>query len=156
VRERYGQPNVGLAIHNVAGEELDYAWGWQRNALATVSHLHLGEPSRYYIVVGAKEGNLGKNTEFIAEIAGNAGIGVRLKRAEPVVDNVVDRSPADEAKIAPGDRITAIDSNATNTMEAITVFARLRGNPSTTVEVTTLRPSTGEERKLTLRRTTLK
>ena len=75
------------------------------------------------------------------------GVGIRLRRADdgadppfPVVDDVIDGSPAARAKVAVGDQLASIDGAATaaagdSKRRASSFHSALRGRPRSTVEL---------------------
>ncbi len=89
-----------------------------------------------------------------SEDTAKAGVGLILAKRYGYVA-VVDAlpgSPADKANIATGDLIESINGVATRDMPLAYAEQLLRGNPSSTVEVTVLRLRNPEPQKITLTR----
>lgn len=86
------------------------------------------------------------------------GIGVTLAQQDGanVVTSVLPDSPAREAGIQTGDVINAIDGESIGGLSLDELISRVRGDAGTSVQVTLLRPSTGETLDLTIVREELR
>ena len=75
-----------------------------------------------------------------------AGIGVNVKRNDTdntiLVTGVIDKSPASESGILPGDYIVAVDGERISEIGASSAIDRIKGEIGTTVKITVLRADT--------------
>ncbi len=92
--------------------------------------------------------------DIYSQIEGNfVGLGVELKadNGALLIVNVIPRSPAERAGIRAGDRITAVDGQATHAFSTDQAASMLTGEEGTTVRVTVATPGQAP-RDLTVRR----
>ena len=75
---------------------------------------------------------------------GGTGVEVTVDESQVVVTNVIPGTPADEARILPGDVLEAVDGAPVDAGDLDAVVRRLRGEVGTSVRVTVHRPATGE------------
>jgi len=83
-----------------------------------------------------------------------AGIGVEVRAVEEglILTAVFPQSPAAEKKLAPGDRIVAVDGESIAGEPIEQVVTRIRGVPGTSVRLRILRPLLNEEMEVALTR----
>jgi carboxyl-terminal processing protease len=96
-----------------------------------------------------------ETAEFRQSIAGEFdGVGMTIEESQRglTVLNVFDGSPADEAGIAEGDIVTAVDGESIAGDPADVSTAKIKGEPGTEVELTVLSPDSDRERTVTVER----
>lgn len=83
-----------------------------------------------------------------------SGIGLSVREVERGlrVATVFEDTPAERARIAEGDVITAVEGRSIAGEPAQVATARIKGPPGTLVSLEVLRPSTGKERELSIER----
>jgi carboxyl-terminal processing protease len=92
--------------------------------------------------------------DIYSQIEGNfVGLGVELKSdgGALLIVRVIPRSPAEQAGIRSGDRITAVDGQATQSLSTDEAASLLTGPEGSTVQVTVISPAQAP-RELTVRR----
>jgi carboxyl-terminal processing protease len=85
------------------------------------------------------------------------GIGVTMAQRDgsSVITSVLPDSPARAAGIVAGDVINAVDGESVNGLSLDELVSRVRGDAGTSVQISLLRPSTGETLDLTIVREAL-
>jgi carboxyl-terminal processing protease len=87
---------------------------------------------------------------------GGVGLVVSKQGEALVVISPIDGTPAARAGILSGDQILRISGRVTDRLKSDEAVELMRGAPGTEVELTLLRPSTGETRDLKLKRDVIK
>jgi carboxyl-terminal processing protease len=96
-----------------------------------------------------KVDELRKDTEGVF---GGVGLVVAPRDGKLTVVSPIEDTPAYKAGVLTGDQIVTIDGRSTDSMGQDESVKRLRGEPGSTVVITTLRPSNGQTREITLTR----
>jgi carboxyl-terminal processing protease len=96
-----------------------------------------------------KVDELRKDTEGVF---GGVGLVVAPREGKLTVIAPIENTPAYRAGVLTGDQIVTIDGRSTEKMGPDESVKKLRGEPGTTVVITTLRPSSGQTREIKLTR----
>jgi carboxyl-terminal processing protease len=152
-------------------KEMFYELGLFADAIALVDANYVKSVSAKEMIYGALEGmlsSLDSHSSFLspehhaqlkADAAGEfGGLGIRVTMRDNILTVVspLEDGPADQAGIAPGDKIIKIDDKSTKDFNLDDAVELLRGRPGTTVKLTVIRDAEQSIEEFDIKRAIIK